>query len=405
LAQALDASAPDIGYRLRLRRSSYQANVEMELEKLRIKRAEVDQRIAHLESVAQQRPYLLRFGPGQLRALADTLYSFSVESLSGEEGGVRYAFRANRHAPAGFHYLLVGPQTVLRELDPLHLYGNEPPIRFWLDPSWARYYPDAGNVCYVFVPEHTALSPSLHTWQTEDMDRHLRRMLESRWQRETGERAFPQGAYYVFDAASPDGQDLNLTVLAPSDFGLPQARLHWISDNLTVSQGIPIERYLSGTAEALGWQRIANDAAGAAAAAQAAFQAAVRATREQFAAELSLMVREIKSGTENVILEIVRLIPELEKLDAKRAEVIDAKARAESGIPALEDLITNLAARTGEFQDKLAAVEASMAAALVDAERLLEQDKQDMLALVKAQRLKRDALLEDLSMMRRGWRD
>jgi len=401
LARTLAESAPGVGYRLQLRRSMYTASVESELEKLRMKRAEVEQRVAHLESTQQQRPYLLRFGPGQLRALAETIYAFSVESLSESEGDVRYAYQASRRAPGGCHYLLVGPRTVMRELDPLHLYANEPPIRFWLDPSWARYYPDAGNVCQVFVPEHMALSPSLHSWQAENMDNHLRTVLGDRWLRETGADTFPKDAFYVFDAPNGNGDCLDLTVLAPSDFVPPRTRLNWLSDNLTVVGGLPVAEYVSGAAESFGWERLARHASDSAAEARVAFGVAAKTSREHFVTELSVMVRDIKAGTEQLMHQITGTIQDIDKLDIKLKVLADIKARAEKDIPRVEHLIAEVNTRVQAFQDELTGVEKAMADALERAEHVEQADNQIVIALVAQRESKRAELQRELDSLRR----
>ena len=177
LAQHLREQAPSRGYRLTLESTRAVEEAGRDLDRLRSQQAYLAQRVAYAESLHRPRPRLLRFNPRQLAALAHTIYSFAPDSLFSARPHVRYAFRATPQEPAGLHYLWIDPEAVRRTPDPLPLYESSPPMRFWLDPTWGRHYHDEGGAAgCVFVPEHTALAPPLHTWIPGDMDEHLRRV-------------------------------------------------------------------------------------------------------------------------------------------------------------------------------------------------------------------------------------
>ena len=177
LAHHLREQAPSRGYRLTLESTRAVEEAGRDLDRLRSQQAYLAQRIAYAESLHRPRPRLLRFNSRQLAALAHTIYSFAPDSLFSARPHVRYAFRATPQEPAGLHYLWIDPEAVRRTPDPLPLYESSPPMRFWLDPTWGRHYHDEGGAAgCVFVPEHTALAPPLHTWIPGDMDEHLRRV-------------------------------------------------------------------------------------------------------------------------------------------------------------------------------------------------------------------------------------
>jgi hypothetical protein len=403
LAELLQEHAPGAGYRLQLRPSRYRADLDLEHEKLRLRRAELDQRLAHLESIHQQRPVLLRFGPGQVRALAEVIYSYPAESLSESQADIRYAFQANRQAPEGYHYLLVGPGAVRHQMDPLLLHDNEPPMRFWLDPSWARYYPDEGNVCYVFVPEHTALFPSLHTWHTEEMDRHLREVLSERWLRDSGAQKFPETPYYVFDW-TPDGDSLELSVLAEGDFAPPRTRLHWISEHLTVAGKVSIEKQVSEAAVAIAWERIALDALSMAQKARAALDSESQATRALLAQDMNLMVQAVKRDTELVIKQISSVALHIDRLDLKRKLLLDVKDIKTASLTRFDKLVESVAKGTKAFSDRVGAVESQITESLRQAEAVTADEKERVERLLRQLEGERRRLQAELDEWTRGGR-
>lgn len=354
LGSALRQREPGVGYRLRLRESRTTQDGNLERERLRIRQAEVEQRLAHLESIEKPRPYLLRFSQRQLRALAHTVYSFPAEAVSGPGSRIDYAFQASAREPGGFHYLLVSPEAVRKELDPLPLYDSDAPMKFWLDPSWARYYPEEGNVCYIFVPEHTALFPSLHSWAAEKMDRHMRQALERRWPQ--GD-PFPEDPYYVFDLPAPGEEALELTVLGARDFKPLQTRLQWINDNVTIAHAIPIEGALADAAAAARWKALAEDRRSGAREALAAFQAEARETVESFALELEGVVNQVAMETDGIFLRTDETLAEVQRLSARLKVLVDVKGRKNRTLPALEQLIVGLGETAKEFDDQVAMIE------------------------------------------------
>lgn len=263
LRAALVHLEPKIGYRLELRTTRHQEDVEMERVRLLERQAELDYRIAYLDSIARPRPRLFRFSSRQLPAMAELIRGLPMKTL--REGFPLYGFQALQHSDAqrqdGFHYILIEPEDgVSGEMDPLLRWGHldDNIMGFQLDPFWARYYHGEGNSCLVFVPEGKALFPSMHGWDVDSMDRYMRETM-SAWFAERGDLPrIPDKPIYIFDGDrnSPDG--LKITLLDQEALGPLHARLGWINDHLTVADAVGLERYVKDMAADAARIKLAN---------------------------------------------------------------------------------------------------------------------------------------------------
>jgi hypothetical protein len=404
LFKDLAAQAPKRGYRLRLAQTRLQRTPADELRQLRTQQAHVEQRIAYLESIRRPRPTLLRFGRRDLPALAHTIYSFAPDALFGTPPLVRYAFEATTSEEAGFHYLLIEPDAVRQSPDPLGLYEtNRRPMTFWLDPSWGRYYHDeAGNRAYVFVPEHTALFPSLHAWMPKDMDSYLLRVLARPWLARRGGRASSDQSYvYVLDRLSEKGDRLELTVLEQRSFVPLGTALRWLSDNLTIADRISVESLISRAADEVSSDALARDAARTARLSVAEFEQEATSTIKSFVDDLDRILTAVHSGTAVVLKRADEAIDEMKRLDAEMYQLVDIPERRRD-VAELGNLLQQANSIASEMTDALDDLERNVTAT-VERARMIESDERNKVeALLTSLKQTRQDLLRRLQSSERS---
>jgi hypothetical protein len=396
LAQHLREQAPSRGYRLTL--ESTRAIVEggRDLDRLRSQQAYLAQRVAYAESLHRPRPRLLRFNPRQLAALAHTIYSFAPDSLFSARPHIRYAFRATPQEPTGLHYLWVDPEAVRSTPDPLPLYENTPPMRFWLDPTWGRHYRDEGGAggC-VFVPEHTALAPPLHTWIPGDMDDHLRRVF-ARPAARTGSAAASGGSYvYVLDREPGDTGALELTVFERDAFKPIEGSVNWLNDNITVVDRLDVTELLRNTAATARADLLATDAVDAASAARRDFLREAARTRERFMKDLDAVISSINRCTFDVLQRAHLAIDGMKGLDNDMDSLADIRERSK-GIASVNDLLNGIDGVTRALRDRVSALERDVGEALRQAEAQSEDEQRRVEAFVQSLESRRADLRERL---------
>lgn len=265
LRKAIQQAEPFIGYSLYLRDTGLHlhygesidiARCDQEISTLVDEINNRQYRLALLQSVSVRKPLLLRFTHKQLPALADYLRTLSPKRLA--EGVLQYAFQATGTFPQGYHYLFLSPE-ILAEADitPLYSWPNLEEKRvFWLDPFWARYYPDSIDRCYVFVPYQQALFPSMHNWDEQDMDEYLREVMKEWASQEQGEVNIPDTPLYVFDPFSEYNsgdeliQEMRVFVLDLKDFQNIKVNLPWINDNLVLHEELSTGETIQALADA-----------------------------------------------------------------------------------------------------------------------------------------------------------
>lgn len=315
LHQAIRKTKPQIGYRLELRQTRQQAPLEAERLRVRQQLTELEHQLAYLESMAQPRPYLLRFSYKQLPAMADYLRGVGMQTLA--SGALRYGFHATETTPTGWHYLWVDPVRVQRDdIDTLMQWADldRPPMRFWLDPFWARYYHDDAGDCLVFVPDRLALFPPMHAWQAEDMDRYLRRVIEQ-WFRETAMQAtIPARPLYVFEGEPHARARLLITILDQDAFQPLHTRLDWINDNLSLARRFDGESLLKQLANHQKREALLDELGRRANHVEARFEEVALRTARSVAEELDTLTRVVTAESDALIKDLYRTVERLRRL-------------------------------------------------------------------------------------------
>ncbi len=394
LAEHLREQAPSRGYRLTLESTRAVEEAARDLDRLRSQQAYLAQRVAYAESLHRPRPRLLRFNSRQLAALAHTIYSFAPDSLFSARPQIRYAFRATSQEPAGLHYLWVDPEAVRRTPDPLSLYESSPPMRFWLDPTWGRHYHEEGGAAgCVFVPEHTALAPPLHTWIPGDMDEHLRRVFASAFAAAPLDSA--ASCVYVLDREVGDTGVLELTVFGRSDFTPIDASVNWLNDNIIVADRLDVAGVLRETAATVRADRLARDAADAASAARRDFLRDAARTRERFMKDLDAVISSINRCTFDVLQRAHLAIDAMKRLDDDMDSLADIRERSK-GIASVSDLLNGIDGLTMALRDRLSALEREVAEALRQSEAQSEAEQRRVEAFIDSLEARRADLRERL---------
>jgi hypothetical protein len=403
LARHLREQAPARGYRLRLESTRAVEEAGRDLDRLRSQQAYLTQRIAYAESLHRPRPRLLRFNARQLAALAHSIYSFAPDSLFAARPHVRYAFQATPQEPAGFHYLWIDPEAVRRTPDPLPLYESSPPMRFWLDPTWGRHYhDDAAAAGCVFVPEHTALRPPLHTWIPGDMDAHLRRVFgqpspETHVGGHSGRRTSDDArrSVYVLDVDPVNAAALELTILERAAFEPIDAAVNWLNDHITVADRVDVTQLLRDAAATTRAELLASDAIEAASTASRNFRRDAARTRERFMRDLDAVISSINRCTFDVLQRAHLAIDGMRSLDQDLNSLADIRERA-AGIVSVTDLLNAVDGLTMALRDRVSALEREVGEALRQADAQSEDEQRRIEAYIQSLEVRRDALRERL---------
>ena len=377
LVTRLREQAPSRGYRLTLESTRAVEEAARDLDRLRSQQAYLAQRVAYAESLHRPRPRLLRFNARQLAALAHTIYSFAPDSLFSARPHVRYAFRATPQEPAGLHYLWIDPEAVRRTPDPLPLYDNSPPMRFWLDPTWGRHYHDEGGAAgTVFVPEQTALAPPLHAWIPGDMDEHLRRVFDQ-------PSAAGASCVYVLDRDPENTGALELTVLERGAFKPIDAAVNWLNDNITVADHLDVASLVRDAAATTRADLLAADAADAASGARRDFMRDAARTRERFMKDLDLVISSINRCTFDVLQRAHLAIDAMRGLDDELNSLADIRERSK-GIASVSDLLNGIDVLRAAVTDRLSALERHVGEALRQAEAQSDDEQRRVEAFIQS---------------------
>ncbi len=310
----LQAVAPQTGYRLELRSTRYLESTKV--DRLYEEKARVEYQLAYLESVSQPRPVLYRFTQRQLPALADVLRNFSMKVL--HNGSLKYGFQATPHEPAGCHYILVEPgDAAMSGLDPLPLWEDldTPPMRFRLDPSWARYYHDQSGACLVFVPEGCSLFPAMHDWDRRSMDRYLRETLQQWFEGQSQTQSIPEYPIYIYDGSPQPGSPIRISVLDLESFKPLHTRLGWLNDNLTVLNTVGIEEFITKMSMDITWQQLYRQLMKDADQIQKDFETAAVDSARKMAGILHEMTSSLTDEINRAVESTFQMISQVKKLD------------------------------------------------------------------------------------------
>jgi len=312
LAEQIRQVRPPAGYTLTLVPSKAGDPLDRTLDELRQEQLNLQEALEdvrydldHYELLRRPRLQLLRFRHEQLRLFAEVLADFPMATL--RSGALRYAFQMTPTNPAGVHYLLIDPsQAGVDHLDRLFLWDTPTrPLRFWLDPHWARHYFTAGNQHSVFVPQGRSLFPPVHVWDHTQMDRRLLDALRIYLdQAYTGPTRPPELPLYVCEPG--DGIDqLLITVLDQTKFLPLVTQIGWLNDNLLVLESLGTERLVQLAAENLLAETIDKELMPRAAEAQRHVSEAAEAARvdnqrlvdnllQQVTAEIDTQLRQLR---------------------------------------------------------------------------------------------------------------
>jgi len=313
LRHALARVEPAIGYKLELRHTTYKEPVELERSRLLERQAELDYRIAYLNSISEPRPQLLRFTQQQLPALADVVRAFPVKVL--REGFPKYGYqshprttgaRTEGEAVAGYHYVLIEPEdAVFAEMDPLLLWErlDDKPMRFHLDPFWARYYHGQGNSCLIFVPQGAALFPTMHGWDVDSMDTYMRETM-SAWFAGRGQSVkIPRRPIFIFEGQSEAKAPIKITVLDRDSLAPLRTRLGWINDHLSVADTVGLEKFVHAMSTDTGRLEMARRLKGEAQESQHEFDRMVQETNRQIASRLDELTTVVTEEFNHLVAE------------------------------------------------------------------------------------------------------
>lgn len=370
LRQRLDATAPEAGYRVRLRESHYDDEGETSLalaqrEYQRIKRdiTLLTDRLVELEALRLAHPRLLRFNRAQLGALVATLQRYRPQSLP----HLRYAFHADdQEHPDGAHYLYIAPDATSQGLDPLlwQDLNAAQPIEFWLDPTWAAHYHRPPNEMLLFVPRGRRLYPPMHGWQPTQMDAHLRHWLPdiARW---------PDEPLLVIDGAQDDTLHvtlLNRGAFAPID--APEV-MRWLNDNLVLLREWPDHaEFVQALSETRRRQARYAAAENAAQSAHQRFDKAVHLVQDDYATYLDGLLQALEGEYGRIIEQAQTFVSHAQGLNQRLEQLVDLREGLSKRADDAEQDLKTTHRDLERFGKGVLDVERQVTQALKDAQRL-----------------------------------
>lgn len=395
LSEAIQTAEPQVGYRLELRGGHKVETTEAERVRLMEQIADLEYRLAYLNAVSDPRPVLLRYDGSQIAALADAIRSFPESDLRNER--ILYGFQATEDNPGGWHFLYFDPRsTVMTEPYPVWRWQHEdaPEMRFWLDPYWARYYADAGNQSFIFVPEGKALFPALHGWEPEDMDSYMRTMLRRWFRDDEAVAAMPARPMYIFEGEAAPNAEIRLQVVDLAAMRPVGLVLGWLNDNLVIRDGLNIEKELKGAAADLAWSKIAG-------AMQEEFvgrQTELRELARDVNVELAESVDGIKSIATKKVLrleeESARTVAQMQELMKKMRGVRDQLIEVQKLADEIETQEQEVVEEAAEWAKERTRVINGLAASVQDAARLRRAVETNLNGMITRLRKTRSDLLE-----------
>ena len=340
LRDVIERSGTGVGYRLELRPTEFTEQPEEgELTRLDQEVFDLELRRAALRSISPQKPFLFRFSQEQLPGLADVLRAYPPRVL--QEGGLQYAFQPAagarggetvRGERSGLHFVLVDPAQAGAMMEKLRFPEfslGGPTMRFWLDPYWARYYLDEHGECLVFVPYGTALFPSMHDWDTGEMQEYLRFAVRRWFAGNEPAGGLPERAVYIFDGVPRANALLHVTVLDRDGFCPLRQRIGWINTNLEAMRpDTDVEDVIGRIADARTRAAVVHVIAERTSAAEAAFDRTVVDANAHVAARLAELLDALTGEMQSLVdraqrttADVVRLKTRLRDLDTTRLDM------------------------------------------------------------------------------------
>jgi len=378
------SARPKIGYRLALQPLGVSASYEIERRRLHERMAELEYKLAYLDSLEQPRPTLLRFSPKQLPAMADLLRGFPVRVL--QEGLIKYGFQSTTKQGGGWHYLLYEARdAVMQDLDPLVFWEDldEPPMRFWLDPFWARYYHGRGPSALVFVPEGMGLFPAMHDWEPATMDHYLRRSM-SLWFGKGGRKVtLPDQPIYLFDQVPNSEEPIRVAVLDREAFEPLHTQLDWLNDNLLLVEELGLARVMSEMADTLRTQALASNVREQARGALTQFEVTAREASESMARRMASLTQILSEETERLAKDTFETGEEMGRLDEGLRKLTRVKKDMNQVAETTEDHMGEALSKTDLLGSELRALEKKINESLRARKRVSEQVSDEIRELRK----------------------
>lgn len=347
LRDKIRQAEPFIGYRLQLLPTRFTDEAQMEEELIIERLMELEERLAGLRSIRQQRPLLARFSQRQLPALADALRRSPTGVL--RSGALQYGFQATVDQPLGQHFIFAAPDAPQDALAGLCAWADHepPPMRFWLDPFWAGHYHDGGNAALIFTPQGTALFPTLHSWDAAEMDTYLAEMINAWYAAQpadsaAGERLTGlQSPIYLFEPGSSASQ-LNISILDLAAFRPLYTQLGWLNDNLLVHDDLKTESFIHELADAAVRKRLLDQRVELVDVAQKEFAEAEQKVRAALAAKTVALTDAITGELDALFGAVKEAMDDMKaqrsRLEKLRRWAADMKVNATQ----LETLITQV---------------------------------------------------------------
>lgn len=390
LAERIEAADPHWGYRLQLCLTDHQPAATGEEERLEQQIIKLQDDLAYVRAMASPYPRLVRVSQAQLPALADLLTRYTPADI--DSGLLQYAYQVTQvemdRDPDEWHYLLIPPEAQGREinLDPLTLWlrRSTTTVRFWPDPYWFSKYGRA-QPHLVFVPQGTALFPSLHTWLEGSMDGYLRQCLRRWFHGELNVAQIPAHPIYLFDGQAGPGAEIHISVLDRDAFVPLKTRLGWINDNLRVLHAEGLTKRYQARVEGMSRDAAANELATAiavqAAASQAEFEATAHATSQRIADVTNELAQATTAEIDRLIADIRRTTDEIHTLNERLAalgremrRVKWATTRAEGAQDGIERGIGQLEEQSSQLQQKVGKAIRDTEAARIQIERRVQAE-------------------------------
>lgn len=329
LNEAIVNAEPFVGYQLELRATrQLQKN---DIQRLNQQKARIEYNLAYLQSMSKPHPLLLRFTHKQLAALAAEIRSFPMQAIYA--GSLKYGFQATQSEPSGFHYLLIDPlEAAQEELDPLPLFSelDIPHMRFHLDPFWARHYFDGldskggSPSALIFVPEGSALFPSVHSWEKGNMGFFLRETMEQWFHEGLRGETIPTNAIYLFDGDRRPKAPIRVSVMDRDGLAPLHTRLGWINDNLVIDRALAKEGNIKEMAADLTWMELAGKIKNRRETARREFSEAVQEAAGEISRTTDEMTRVLTSEINRIVKETFRITQKIRRLDERLQEWDDA---------------------------------------------------------------------------------
>jgi len=199
-------------------------NLNHEMQKLK-------QKIRLLEKRKERKPVLLRYEHVDFHIMVAFLRNFDKASL--HDGTIRYTFQGVLNSRLGkdrpLHYLWVEPEAETSITNPELLFAISGPRTriFSLDPFWDQEYSQHTKAC-LFVPQNTALHPTIHPDEVEHIDSYLAHLL----------RGAPfedlEQPLVIFEGVGQTDQ-LEITLLDRAWMVPPKVCMGWLNDCLVLT--------------------------------------------------------------------------------------------------------------------------------------------------------------------------